>query len=65
MIKLEFFLVKGTEGDGQFPVLKALNFFSSRPSSFTVSVGGEGFIDLFLGFLDFPGKSAEVSRGNS
>jgi hypothetical protein len=38
----------------------ALNFFSPRPASFIAPVKREGFIDLFFGLLDFPGKSAEM-----
>jgi hypothetical protein len=45
--------------DKQFLALKALNFFSSRPFSFTVSVG-ERSINLFLRLLNFPDKSAEM-----
>jgi hypothetical protein len=47
--------------DRQFPTLKILNSFSSRPSSFTVPVGGEGFTNPFLRLLDFPSKNTEMS----
>jgi hypothetical protein len=46
--------------DGQFLVLRILNFFSFRSFSFTVPVGGEGFTDLFFRFLDSFGRNAEV-----
>jgi hypothetical protein len=48
------------ERDGQFSVLGALNFFSPRPSSFTVPVGGEKFTNPFLGLLDSPGRNVKV-----
>jgi hypothetical protein len=48
------------EGDRQFPILKVLNFFSSRLSFFIIPVGKEGFINLFLGLLDFPGKNVKI-----
>jgi hypothetical protein len=56
-------MTKGVEifkGDRQFPALKILNFFSSRPSSFIIPVKEEGFINPFLGLLNFFGKSAEM-----
>jgi hypothetical protein len=49
------------ERNGQFPILKTLNFFSSRFFSFTVSVGREGFINPFFRLLDSPNKSAKMS----
>jgi hypothetical protein len=47
------------ELDKQFLILEALNFFSSRPFSFTISVG-KGFTDSFFKFLDSFDRSAEV-----
>jgi hypothetical protein len=44
----------------QLSALKALNFFSSRSFSFTVPVGGKGFINLFFRLLDFFSKNAEM-----
>jgi hypothetical protein len=40
--------------------LRALNFFSPRPSSFINLIVGEGFTNLFFGLLNSSGKSAEV-----
>jgi hypothetical protein len=45
--------------DGQLPVLRALNFSSPRPFSFTVPVG-ERFINPFFRFLDSSSKNAEM-----
>jgi len=52
--------VKILERDRQFPALKALNSFSPRLSSFTVSVRGKRSIDPFLKLLDSFGKSIEM-----
>jgi len=46
--------------DGQLPAPEALNFFLSRPSSFTVSVRGKRFINPFLRLLNSFDRSAEV-----
>jgi len=46
--------------DRQFPVLKTLNFFLSRPFSFTVPVGGEESINPFFRLLDSFSKNAEM-----
>jgi hypothetical protein len=46
---------------GEVILLKALNSFSSRFSSFTVLAEGEGFINPFFRLLDFSDRSAEVS----
>jgi hypothetical protein len=51
---------KTIEGDGQLPILKTLNSFSPRSSSFTILVKGKGSINPFLKLLDSPGKSAEM-----
>jgi len=52
--------VKVLEKDRQFLVLKALNSFSSRPSSFTVPIRGEGSTNPFFKLLVSPGKSVKV-----
>jgi hypothetical protein len=49
------------EGNGQFFILKTLNFFSPRPFSFTIPVGREGFTNPFFKLLNFSDKSAEIS----
>jgi hypothetical protein len=62
-LEIDEMMTEGVEifkRDGQFLALKILNFFSPRSFSFTVPVGGEGFIDPFLGLLNFPGKSVKV-----
>ena len=59
------FAAAAAKKDGQFPALKALNFLSPRPFSFTVSVGGERFINPFLRLLNSPNKNAEVPQGSS
>jgi hypothetical protein len=46
--------------DRQFPTLKALNFPSPRPFSFTIPVGKEEFTNPFLRLLDSPGKNTEI-----
>jgi hypothetical protein len=48
-------------GNGQLFILKALNFFSPRPFSFTVSVKRERFTNPFLKFLDFLNRNIEMS----
>jgi hypothetical protein len=53
------------EENGQFPILKTLNSFSPRLSSFTVPVEREGFTDLFFKLLNSPGRSARVPQDNS
>ena len=53
--------VKVLEKDKQLFILKALNFFSPRPSSFTVLVEGKGFINPFFRLLDSSNKNAEMS----
>jgi len=47
--------------DRQLPILKALNFFSSRLFSFIVSVGKERFTNPFFRLLDFSNKNIEMS----
>jgi hypothetical protein len=42
-------------------LLKALNFFSPRSSSFTNLVIGERSTDPFFKFLDFSDRNAEMS----
>jgi hypothetical protein len=46
--------------NGQFPILKTLNFFSPRPSSFTISIKKKKSTNPFFKLLDSPGKSAKV-----
>jgi len=48
------------KGNGQFPVLKALNFSLSRSFSFTIPVGEKRFTNLFFRLLDFSSKNAEI-----
>jgi hypothetical protein len=48
------------KGDRQLSILKALNFFSPRFSSFTIPAKREGFTDPFFRFLDFSDKNAKV-----
>jgi hypothetical protein len=53
------------KGNGQFPVLRILNFFPSRSFSFIIPVGGEGFINSFFKLLDSSDKSIEMFQDNS
>jgi hypothetical protein len=46
--------------NGQLPILKVLNFFSLRLSSFTVSVKKEESINLFFKLLNSPDKNTEI-----
>ena len=48
------------KGNGQFPILRALNFSLPRSFSFTIPVGGKGFTNLFFRLLDFSSKNAEI-----
>jgi hypothetical protein len=48
------------KGNGQFFILKVLNFFSSRPFSFIIFVGGEGSTNSFLGLLDSLSRNVKV-----
>jgi hypothetical protein len=51
--------------NGQLSVLKALNFFSSRSSSFIISVKKERFINPFFKLLNSPNKNTEIFQSNS
>jgi hypothetical protein len=48
------------KGDRQLSILKTLNFFSPRFSSFTIPAKRKGFTDPFFKFLDFSDKNAKV-----
>jgi hypothetical protein len=52
--------VKILEKNRQLFILRILNFFSSRSSSFTISVKRERFINPFFRLLDSPNRSAEM-----
>jgi hypothetical protein len=45
------------ERNGQFFVLKVLNFPSPRPFFFTILIKGKGFTDPFFRLLDFLGRN--------
>jgi hypothetical protein len=51
--------------DRQLLALKALNFLSPRPSSFTIPTKKERSINLFFRLLDSPNKNTEMSQNNS
>jgi hypothetical protein len=50
-----------SEGDRQLPVPKALNFFSSRSSSFTALAKGKRSINLFFRLLNSLNRNAGMS----